>query len=167
MAVFRWGQHWDAFHDFEREVDRLLASVSLSMQGLRFSRQYPPVNLYAVGNELLLTAELPGVRPEDLEVTVADGVLTIKGKRSGPEGVPDERYRRQERARGTWQRSFTLPERVEEEKLSAEIVNGVLTIRLPRAPLPQPRQIKVTDGTNTPTGSQHADSPARTLDKSK
>lgn len=147
MAVFHWGQHWDAFLDWEREVDRLLASVSLSMHRLRFDRQYPPLNLYAVGNELLLTAQLPGVRPEDLEVTVADGVLTIKGRQSGPEGVPDERYRRQERPRGTWQRSFPLPERVEEDKLSAELVNGVLTIRLPRAPLPQPRQIKVTDGT--------------------
>uniref|UniRef100_A0A7C4LMA8 Hsp20/alpha crystallin family protein n=1 Tax=Schlesneria paludicola TaxID=360056 RepID=A0A7C4LMA8_9PLAN len=146
MAVFRWGQPWDPFRDLEREVDRLLASVSLSMQGLRFGRQFPPVNLYALDNELLLTAELPGVRPEDLEVTVADGVLTIKGKRLGPEGVPDERYRRQERARGTWQRSFSLPERVEEDRLSAEMANGILTIRLPRAPTPQPRQIKVADG---------------------
>jgi len=117
------------------------------MQGpLRFGRQFPPVNLYAIDQEFILTAELSGVRPEDLEITVADGVLTIKGKRTGPEGVADDRYRRQERARGTWQRSLSLPERVEEERLSAEITNGILTIRLPRAPTSQPRQIRVVDG---------------------
>jgi HSP20 family protein len=146
MAVFRWGQPWDPFRDLEREVDRLLASVSLSMQGLRFGRQFPPVNLFAVDNEFLLTAEIPGVKGEDLEITVANGVLTIKGKRLGPEGVPDERYRRQERARGVWERSFSLPERVEEDRISSDLTNGVLTIRLPRAPSPQPRQIKVIDG---------------------
>jgi len=147
MAVFRWGQQWDPFRDLEREVDRLLASVSLSVQGLRFGRQFPPVNLYALDHEFVLTAELPGVRREDLEINVADGVLTIKGKRLGPEGVPDDRYRRQERARGTWQRSFSFPERVEDEHISAEISNsGILTIRLPRAATSQPRQIKVMDG---------------------
>jgi HSP20 family protein len=146
MAVFRWGQPWDPFRDLEREVDRLLATVSLSMQGLRFGRQFPPVNLFALEQEFLLTAELPGVRSEDLEITVADGVLTIKGRRLGPEGVPDDRYRRQERARGAWQRSFSLPERVEDERMSADLTNGILTIRLPRSPSPQPRQIKVMDG---------------------
>jgi len=146
MAVFRWGQPWDPFRDLEREVDRLLATVSLSMQGLRFGRQFPPVNLFALEQEFLLTAELPGVRSEDLEITVADGVLTIKGRRLGPDGVPDDRYRRQERARGSWQRSFSLPERVEDERMSADLTNGILTIRLPRSASPQPRQIKVVDG---------------------
>ncbi len=146
MAVFRWGQPWDPFRDLEREVDRLLATVSLSMQGLRFGRQFPPVNLFALEGEFLLTAELPGVKGEDLEITVANGVLTIKGRRTGPDGVPDERYRRQERARGAWERSFSLPERVEEEQISSDLTNGILTIRLPRAPSPQPRQIKVLDG---------------------
>ena len=71
MAVFRWGQSWDAFQDLEREVDRLLQSVNLTFQGLRFGRQYPPVNLYELPNEYLLTAELPGTRGEDLDLTVA------------------------------------------------------------------------------------------------
>jgi HSP20 family protein len=146
MAVFRWGQPWVPFQELEREVDRLLATVSLSLQqGIRFGRQFPAVNLYEVDQELLLTAELPGVKPEDLEITVADGVLTLKGRRAGPADVPDERYRRQERLRGTWQRSLQLPERVLEDQMSAEFLNGVLKIRLPRAPVSQPRQIKVLD----------------------
>lgn len=146
MPVFRWGQAWDPFHDLEREVDRLLASVSISFSGLRFGREYPPVNVYEVTDGLLLMAELPGTRPEDLEVFVTDGVLTIKGKRTGPDGVPDDRYRRQERLRGVWQRSLTLPERTQEDRMTAEFANGVLKVRLPKAPATTPRQIPVSDG---------------------
>jgi len=148
MAVFRWGHAWDPFHDLEREVDRLLAGVSLTFQGLRFGRQYPAVNVYDLDHELLITAEIPGVKAEDLELTVADGVLMLRGKRSGIEGVPDERYRRQERPRGPWQRSLSLPERIQEEGLAAEFTNGVLTIHLPKAPSTEPRQIPITDANN-------------------
>lgn len=146
MPVFRWGQAWDPFRDLEREVDRLLASVSLSFSGLRLGREYPAVNVYELNDSLLLTAEVPGTRPEDLEVLVADGVLTLRGKRTGATGVPDDRYRRQERLRGEWQRSLTLPERIQEDKLSAELTNGILKIRLPKAAATIPRQIPVTDG---------------------
>ncbi len=146
MAVFRWGQAWVPFRDLEQEVDRLLESVSLSFQGIRFGRQYPPVNVYELGDELLLTAELPGTRPEELEVLVADGVLTLKGKRNGADGIPDDLYRRQERPRGDWERSLTLPALIQEDKLSAEFANGVLQVRLPKAPASTARQIPVSDG---------------------
>lgn len=147
MAIFRWGQQtWDPFRDLEREVDRLLASVSLSFQGLRVGRQYPPINVYELDHELLLVAELAGAKPDALEVTVADGVLNLKGRHNGPEGVSDDKYRRQERPRGVWQRSLPLPDRIVEEQMSAEFTNGVLKIRLPRAAATQARQIQVLDG---------------------
>jgi HSP20 family protein len=145
MAVFRWGHAWDPFHDLEREVDRLLAGVSLTFQGVRFGRHYPPVNVYDCDAELLITTEIPGVKAEDLELTVADGVLTMRGKRSGTEGVPDERYRRQERARGGWQRALSLPERIQEDLMTAEFTNGILKIHLPKAPSTQPRQIPISE----------------------
>ncbi|MBM79705.1 MAG: heat-shock protein Hsp20 [Planctomycetaceae bacterium] len=146
MAVFRWGQNWDAFHDLEREVDRLLQSVNLTFQGLRFGRQYPPVNLYELDEEYLLTAEVPGTRGEDLELTVAGGVLSIKGRRSDLEEIPSERFRRQERPRGTWQRSLKIPERIEEDQMSAEFNNGILKIHLPKAEALQARQIPIAEG---------------------
>jgi len=145
MPVFRWGQGWDPFRDLEREVDQLLANASL-FHGIRFGRQYPPVNVYELNNELLLTAELPGTRVDDLEVLISGGVLTIKGKRSGPEGLSDDRFRRQERPRGNWQRSLTLPDHIQEDKMRAEFTNGVLCIRLPKAEATRPRQIPVTNG---------------------
>ena len=102
MPVFRWGHSWSPFRDLEREVDQLLAKVSL-FHGIRLGQQYPPVNVYELDHEFMLTAELPGTKAEDLEVLVSGGTLTIKGRRSGPEGIPDDRYRRQERPRGNWQ----------------------------------------------------------------
>jgi len=146
MAVFRWGQSWDAFQDLEREVDRLLQSVNLTFQGLRFGRQYPPVNLYELPNEYLLTAELPGTRGDDLDLTVAGGVLSLKGCRTDLEHVQSERFRRQERPRGEWQRSLKIPERIEEEAMSAEFNNGILKIHLPKAEPLQSRQIPIVDG---------------------
>src|SRR5687767_7697845 len=119
MALFRWGHSWDAFHDLEREVDRLLPSVDLSFQGLRFRRQYPPVHLYALPSEYLTTAELPGVKSEELELTLANGVLSMTGRHISPEGAAEERFRRQERPRGVWQRSISLPDRVKSDNLTA------------------------------------------------
>lgn len=160
MPVFRLGQAWDAFRDLEREVDRLLSGMSLT-QGIRYGRPYPAVNVYELPEELLITAELPGTRPEELELTVSDGVLTLRGKRVGPEGVPDESFRRQERLRGPWQRQLALPERILEDRLSAEFTNGVLTVRLPKAQSAVPRQIPVTDGTPS-TGDRPELPPATT-----
>jgi len=146
MPIFQWGRHWEAFHDVEREVDRLLRNVNLTFQGLRVGRQYPAVNLYELENEYLLTVELPGVRAENLELTIAGGMLTMKGSRDDHHEPSEERYRRQERPRGAWQRSLTLPGRVNEEELSAEFSNGILQIHLRRPPEVQPRQIPVVDG---------------------
>lgn len=146
MAVFRWGQPWDAFRDLEREFDRLLSSVNLTFHGVRLGRQYPAVNLYKLEDEYLLTAELPGTRPEDLELTIAGGILTIKGRRSDPEGIPDEHFRRQERFRGAWQRSLSIPDRIREDQLRAEFSNGFLKIHLPKAEETKPRQIPVSEG---------------------
>lgn len=145
MAVFRWGHSWSsAFGDLEHEVDRLLHSVNMSFQGLRFGRQYPPINLYELESEYLLTSELSGVKVEDLELSIANGVLTIRGKRLDENAGEDSRYRRQERPRGEWQRSLSIPDRIVEEELQADLTDGILRIHLPKAVAQQARQIPVT-----------------------
>jgi HSP20 family protein len=145
MALFRFGHQWDPLGDLEREVDRLLRSVNLTFQGFRLGRQYPAINLYELENEFLLTAELPGTRLEDLELTVAGGILTLKGRRDDSPDVPEHRFRRSERFRGEWQRSLSLPERVREDELRATFVDGVLKVRLPKGAQTPPRQIMVTE----------------------
>ena len=142
MPVFRLGHNWDPFRDLEREVDRLLRDVNMTFQGVRFDRRYPLINLFECQDRFLLTAEVPGTELEDLEVTVADGVLTLKGERKSSAVSPDA-FRRQERFQGAWQRSLPLPDRIESEKLSASLNDGVLTITLPKATQTQLRQIPV------------------------
>lgn len=147
MAVFRLGQNWNhSFRDLEREVDQLLKGVQATFQGLRCGRQYPPVNVFELDDEFLLTAELPGVRVEDVDLTISAGVLTIRGLRIEDKAPADSSFRRQERAFGSWQRSLTLPDRVVEEGLAAELTNGILRIHLPKAPLEAARQIPVSEG---------------------
>jgi len=146
MTVFRWGQHWHPFHDLEREVEGLLKRVNASIHGLRFGRQFPAVNLYELKDEFLLTAELPGITPDCLEITIAGGILTLKGERKVPEDCEVDRFRRRERYCGSWQRSLNLPEKIQEEKLAAEFNNGILRIHLPRAEEIKPRRIPVIEG---------------------
>jgi len=144
MPVFQWRQSWDHFRDLEREVDRLLETIKLPFHNLRLQRQFPSVNFFELEKEYLLVAELPGVVAADVELTVAGGVLTLSGNRLGPENVRDEAYRRRERPHGPWQRAVSIPERVNEEKVSAEFSDGVLMIHLPKENEIQSRQIPVT-----------------------
>lgn len=146
MPVFRWGQAWSTFHDIEREMDRLLQNVNIVFEGLRPGRQYPAINLYEMENEYLLTAELPGTKGTELELSVASGVLTMKGVRRVESTVPEEMYRRRERKTGQWERTIALPDRVEEESMSAEFNEGILRLHLPKAAETDPRQIPVVDG---------------------
>jgi len=146
MPIFRWEHNWNPVHDLEREFDRLLNSVNLTIQGVRLGRQYPLLNLYELEDDFLLTAEIPGTQADDLDLTVANGVLTLRGERKNPAGIPDEKFRRQERFRGNWQRAVTLPERIQEDKLTAQFNNGLLTIRLPKVNEIKPRQIPVIEG---------------------
>jgi len=148
MPVFRWRESWEPLRDLERQVDRLLESLPFPFPAIRFERQYPPVNLYELDNEYLLTAELPGTSAENLELSLGEGVLTLKGKRSAPAGVADEQFRRHERVRGSWERCLNVPDRVQEDKVSAEFTDGILRIHLPKAPESKARQIQVVQGNN-------------------
>ena len=103
----------------------------------------PPVDIYQSGDhELVLKAELPDMAREDIEITVENGVLTIKGqKRLGD--VKEEQFHHVERRYGAFSRSFSLPPTVDSGKVGAEYKNGVLTVRLPLREEAKPRSIKV------------------------
>lgn len=146
MPVFRFGHAWGTFGDLEREIDRLLGTMQQSLHGVRVGRSYPAVNFYEYDDHFLMTAELPGALKEELDISVADGILTLKGQRTNPENVSDQDYRRSERLRGSWQRSLRLPERIEIEKLCAELSQGILKVTLPKAPETKPRSIPIQGG---------------------
>lgn len=146
MPIFRWGNAYDAFRDLEREMDRLLQNVNWTFEGVRIGRQFPAVNIYDADGEYLLMAELPGARVEDLELSVAGGLLTMRGSRRDADVVADDRFRRSERPQGRWERTFSLPERIQEEEIRAELHHGLLKLHLPKTPSTEPRQIPVIDG---------------------
>ena len=104
----------------------------------------PPVDIYQTGDqELVLKAELPDLAREDIDITVENFVLTIKGEKKLAGDVKGEQFHHVERRYGKFSRSFSLPQTVDAGKVSAEYKNGVLSVRLPLREEAKPRQIKV------------------------
>ncbi len=148
MPVFRWGNALDAFRDLEREMDRWMRSMAF--EGLRLGRPYPALNLYELENEYLLTAEISGCDGADLDISVANGVLILKGTRYSMADlsggvIPEDRFRRSERPFGNWHRELALPERVNDESIRAELTDGLLRLHLPKLPTSAPRKIQVNN----------------------
>ena len=104
----------------------------------------PPVDIYQTGeHELVLKAELPDLSREEIDITVENFVLTLKGEKKLASEVKEEQFHHIERSYGTFSRSFSLPKTVDASKVSADYKNGVLTVRLPLREEAKPRQIKV------------------------
>lgn len=107
----------------------------------------PAVDIYEDGKEaLVLKAELPDMRREDIHLAVENNTLTLSGERPPEAGVSQERYHRMERATGAFSRSFSLPPTVDAARISAEYKQGLLSVRLPMREEARPRTINVTVG---------------------
>jgi len=129
MTLVRWT---DPFREFAQLQDRL--------SGI----WVPPVDIYQNGeHELVLKAELPDMTRDEIDITVENGTLTIKGEKKFSTDVKEEQFHRIERRYGSFSRTFTLPQTVDTSKVAADYRNGVLTIRLPQREEAKPRQIKV------------------------
>ena len=104
----------------------------------------PPVDIYETEeHDLVVKAELPDMTRDDIEVTVENNTLVLRGTKKLPEGMKEEQIRRIERSYGVFNRSFTLPNTVDASKVSAEYKNGVLTVKLPYREEAKPRTINV------------------------
>lgn len=104
---------------------------------------FPPLNLWEDGNALYVEAELPGLAMSDLEIVVSgDNQLSIKGERKAPEAT-EGTWHRQERSHGSFQRLVELPQRVDGDKVTAELKHGVLTVTLPKREELKPRRIEI------------------------
>ncbi len=104
----------------------------------------PPVDIYQNGDhELVLKAEVPDMARDEIDITVENYVLTIKGEKKLAGDVKEEQFHHVERRYGAFSRSFSLPRTVDASKVSADYRNGVLTIKLPLREEAKPRQIKV------------------------
>jgi HSP20 family protein len=124
-------------------VGRLFETLE-PLQTWRVARQFPAINLYDAGEHYVLTAPVPGMATEELELSITGETLTLRGERKRTDGVSDESYRRQERPFGRWTRTVTLPDRVESAQVAASYAQGVLTVTLPKAESARPRLISVS-----------------------
>lgn len=126
-----------------REIDRLFDDT-FARDGGGFT---PAVDIKENDHEIRLDLELPGMRPEDVEITADNGVLTVRGeKQEERKEGEDDRYQVIERVYGTFVRTFQLPQGVDADQINAEFNNGVLSLHIPKAALPQPKRIEIAAG---------------------
>ena len=143
---------WNSFPMFDRLFDDVMTGVTGTALGAAPpARSFAPaIDVRANDDEIVFTADVPGLKQEDIEITLDDGVLTIKGQRRYQGNGKDKVWLG--RSYGAFSRSFTLPETVDPERLSAELVDGVLTVRVAQQPKSKPRKITIS-----PRGAQLTD----------
>lgn len=126
-----------------REIDRLFDDTF--GRGAGMSAWSPAVDVRESEKELRIDVELPGIRPDEVEITAENGVLTIRGEKQSErnEDEKEERFHVVERNYGSFMRSFQLPQGLDESKIDADHENGMLTVHIPKAALPQPRRIEI------------------------
>ncbi len=103
----------------------------------------PPVDIYENGDNLELKAELPGVNPDEVEIRVEDNTLYLKGERKFEKEVKEQSYHRVERTYGTFTRTFSLPNSIDADKVTASYKDGVLTLTMPKKEEAKPKTIKI------------------------
>lgn len=146
MAIVRW----DPFRDvatLQDRINRLFNESFGQSRDIEDNRREcdwaPAVDIYEAENNMVLKAELPGIRKEDVSVEVKDNLLTLKGERFPDPQIDDDQYYRREISIGTFERSFTFRERIQPEQIKATFKNGVLKISIPTLNAEVPKQITV------------------------
>jgi HSP20 family protein len=142
MALVRY-EPTNLFDQFNNEINRFL-NVAPRQRAANQDRNWmPAVDIREEDDRFVLSADIPGVERKDVEVTMEDGVLTIKGERHAEAEEKREGFHRRERVHGTFMRQFTLPDTVNADNISATVKEGVLHIEIPKQAKPEPRRITV------------------------
>ena len=139
-ALDRWSNLRDELNSF---FDTPFWS-GFGRTGQLFTGWSPALDLYESGDHFVAVVELPGMRKEDIEISLHDGTLTISGERKGASNNNGETAQRTERYVGTFRRSISLPTRVDANKVSATYQDGILKVTLPKAEEAKPKQIQVS-----------------------
>ena len=145
---------WDPFRELEEMQNRLSTLVGRApvrkngekKEAMTVAEWAPLVDITEDDKEYLIKAELPEVKKEDIKLMAHDDVLTITGERKYEKEEKGKKYHRVERAYGSFERSFTLPEDADEGKIAAEFKDGVLKVHLPKSEKAKPKSIEVKIG---------------------
>ncbi len=144
MALIRW----DPFRETSSLQERL-NRVFGDLRGRTGAEEVaqgawvPPIDIHETPESLVLKAELPGLKREDISIELQDSTLVLKGEKRFEKDVNEENYHRIERTYGSFQRSFTLPGIIKQDGVKAKFNDGILEITLPKAEEAKPRQVKI------------------------
>jgi HSP20 family protein len=138
-----WNWGLGDFDQMRREVARMADALTRGVSAEPGARMFPLVNVTQDEENLYVRAELPGVKSDDLSLSVVGSKVTISGKRELPAEVEGVSYHRREREGGSFSRSIELPTPFNRDKVDARFENGLLTVMLPLAEETKPRQIPV------------------------
>lgn len=146
MALIRW----DPFREMSalpERMNRLFSDVRAQApvrgEEIVQGAWIPAVDIFETNEAIVLKAELPGITAQDISVEVKDNTLTLKGEKKFEKEVKEENYHRVERSHGSFQRAFTLPGTIHQEKVKAKFKDGILEITLPKVEEAKPKQVKV------------------------
>jgi HSP20 family protein len=139
---------WEPFGDLislRDAMDRLFEESFVRMRGLPspFGAEALAIDMYETTDSVVVKTGVPGIKSEDIDITITGDVLTIKGETKVEEKVEKENYIRQERRHGVFQRSVRLPGSVVPDKAEATFENGILTLTIPKSEEAKPKTIKV------------------------
>src|SRR5256886_7331210 len=140
---------WEPFRgtSSENQLNRLFSDFfGRASQEQNLTSWAPAVDIYEGEHELVVKADLPDIRPEELDIRVENNILTIRGERKFEKKVDEKNYLRVERAYGSFARSFALANTVNSEAINADYKDGVLTLTIPKREEAKPKQIKVSVG---------------------
>lgn len=134
---------FSALDQLSRELNRFFDDRPVNGTLVEASDWKPHVDVTESENAFRVVADVPGVSPDDIEISLHNGVLTVRGERKTDNEVKDDSFTRRERFRGTFTRQFTLPDTADQETVSAKSQNGVLEITIPKAKKNSPISITV------------------------
>jgi len=143
MNIVRY-EPWRLMGRLHREIDQLFGDAfATESDGNKVIAWTPSVDVHEEPDRYTVRADLPGVEAKDIEVTAADGVLTIRGTRRIEKRENQKGYERLERIAGDFLRRFSLPENARAEDIKAKHNNGVLEVMIPKTPVVEPRRVSV------------------------
>jgi HSP20 family protein len=134
-----WSDPFQELRYLQNEMNRLFGDYVTTGE----TSDYPPINLWTGEEGVVASAEIPGVSPDDLEITVQENTLTLKGERRPPEVGESVTFHRRERAYGGFSRTVMLPFNVDPDQVQARFDDGILMVKLPRPEAERPRRIKI------------------------
>lgn len=138
-------QPWSILNQLNRELEQFVGQVAQPEGELKQAQWMPAVDIEETADAYIIHADVPGVKAEDIEINVENGLLEISGERKLEKAVEERGVRRFERVFGKFYRSFRLPESADIENIKAKTDHGVLTVIVPKKAVAKPRKIAVED----------------------